>query len=739
MHTLSPLTSRATECLSHGACAVLIAIVLIHVARAAAGPPSLKTNLRDTDAAASLEIFQSTAEQLEARQMFPDFVRTHVDGRKSQRAAELAALRTPDDWRAAQQKTRQRLNQIFGEMPKKTPLNPRTVGRLDRDGYTLEKVIFESQPGYYVSGNLYVPKGRKFPLPGIVFPCGHSDEGKAYDMYQMSGSGFALKGCVVLVFDPIGQGERGEYWDLERQEHRVKRGVTHHHYVRQPALLADWTLTGSRLWDGIRAVDYLESRAEVDKNKLAAVGCSGGGQMGFYITAVDERIKVCALSHPGGSCEDSNLLGLGEEGQYKYEVQSLVAPRPIRLIGGRDSGQVPVYQKSLDHLLPFYHGLGVDPKRAELVVVPGIHSMDQNNREAAYEWLNQWFDKEIEGKPEGAIKAEKVEDVWCTEKGNTVASLGGETGQTLNAKRADALYQPDPNAARLRERVNRRIGLDVAPHRPTPKSSTHGALSIAGLAIEKLSYESEAGIMVPALLLKPAALKADARVYVFVSDHGKPRAAATDSLPFRLAHSGATVFAPDVRGTGETGPLPVTGMTRAEVSQITRTHDAAALLSAGFGRTTLGMRTLDVIRGLDFLAGQNLLRKRSVILVGEGPGGLWAVTAAGADSRVHGLVALGTLPSYKLLTHARHYEVKGYFEVPGALRDFDIPDLVRLASPKPQLWLEPVNALGRPLDAASATRLLGSPQNLQVKTTASGDTAEAVHEFAKRLRNDKNR
>lgn len=662
--------------------------------------------------------------------MFPEFVRTQVDAQKAKRAAELAALRTPDDWRAAQQKTRERLSKGFGEFPQRTPLNPRTVGKLERDGYTLEKVIFESQPGYYVSGNLYVPKGRQFPLPGIVFPCGHSDEGKAYDMYQMSGSGFALKGYVVLVFDPIGQGERGEYWDPERQEHRVRRGVAHHHYVRQPALLVDWTLTGSRMWDGIRAVDYLESRGEVDKQKLAAVGCSGGGQMGFYLTAVDERIKVCALSHPGGSCEDSNLLGLGEEGQYKYEFQSLVAPRPIRLIGGRDSGQVPVYQKSLDHLLPFYQGLGVDQKRAELVVVPGIHSMDQNNREAAYEWLNKWFGKEIEGKPEGAIKPEKIEDLWCAEKGNTVAALGGETGQTLNAKRADAIYRPEPDAARLKERVNRRIGLDVATDRATPKSTSHGTVSLANLAIEKLSYESEPGIVVPALLLKPAAPKTDAPVYVFVSDQGKPRTDATDSLPFRLAHSGALVFALDVRGTGETGPLPVAGLARTEFTQITRAHDGAALLSAGFGRTTLGMRTLDVIRGIDFLAGTNLLQKRDVIVVGEGLGGLWAVTAAGADPRVHGSVALGTLPSYKLLTHARLYEVKGYFEVPGALRDYDIPDLVRLASPKPQLWLDSVNALGRPLDAASAIRLLGSHHNFQVKTTASGDTSEAARHIA---------
>lgn len=731
------ITSRMTEWLRRSLCAVAVGLVAAagpHALRAANSRAALPTTTLDPT---SLDVYLSAEEQLTARQMFPEFVRTQVEAQKAKRAAELAALRTPADWRAAQEKTRQRLTQIFGELPQKTPLNARPVGKLERDGYTLEKVIFESQPGYYVSGNLYIPKGRKFPLPGIVFPCGHSDEGKAYDSYQMSGSGFALKGYVVLVFDPIGQGERGEYWDPATQQHLVKRGVAHHHYVRQPALLVDWTLTGSRLWDGIRAVDYLESRAEVDKNKLAAVGCSGGGQMAFYITAVDDRIKVCALSHPGGSCEDSNLLGLGEEGQYKYEVQSLVAPRPIRMIGGRDSGQVPVYQKSLDHLLPFYQGLGVDPKLAELVVVPGIHSMDQNNREAAYEWLNKFFGKESEGKPEGAIKAEKIEDVWCTEKGNTVASLGGETGQTLNAKRADAVYRPESNVARLRERINRRIGLEVPINRATPQSTSHGSVSNDGLVIEKLSYESEAGIVIPALLMKPTTLKADAPVYIFVSDQGKPRTTANNSLTFQLGQAGAIVFAIDVRGTGETGPLPVSGLAKAELTQITRAHAGAALLSAGFGRTTLGMRTLDVIRGLDFLAGKNLVQKRDVIVVGEGGGGLWAATAAANDDRIQGFVALGTLPSYKLLTHARIYEVKGYFEVPGALRDFDIPDLARLAAPKPQLWLDAVNALGRPLEVRNASSLLGSHRNFRVEKTAKGDASAAVHRFAMLLRREK--
>lgn len=681
-------------------------------------------------APAELDVFATAEEQAGARRTFVDVVQGQVNGLAARRKAELAALKTPEEWKSAQAKTRQRLNRIFGELPKKTPLKARTDGRLEREAYTIEKVIFESQPGYHITANLYIPKGRKLPLPGIVFPCGHSDTGKTYDPYQLSGSGFAVKGYVVLVFDPMGQGERSEYWDSDAKKHMVGLGVTQHHYVRQPALLVDWTLTGLRLWDGIRAVDYLESRPEVDKNKLAAVGCSGGGQMAWYVTAVDERIKVCAVSHPGGSCEDSNLLGLGEEGPFKYEVQSLVAPRPIRIIGGSESGQVPVYRKSFEDLKLFYAGLKADMNRCELVVVPGIHSMDQNNREAAYEWLNKWFDKAAEGKPEGAIKPEKAQDLWCTESGNTIASLDGETGQTLNAKRADAIYRREGNPVELTKRINRRIGLTMPAVSRPPQTTGLGTVKFPAVAVKKFTYESEEGMVVPAVLLTPEKIEAEMPVYIFASDKGKPRTFAASSIPVLLGQLGSVVLAIDVRGTGETGPPPPTpGTSAAAAARLSRDYDTAALQCAGLGRTTLAMRTWDVIRGIDLLEAQHQLVNRKLVVVGEGLGGLWAMLAAINDLRVSGVVAIGTLPSYKLLTHNRYYQVSGYFVVPGALRDFDIPDLARLASPKPQVWIDPVNALGRGLDQTGASALLGSHENLHVLTTANGAPADIVRHF----------
>lgn len=670
----------------------------------------------------SLDVFETSEDQFRGRKLFADYVSIRIDSLMSMRKSELAGLKNPAEWRARQKRTREQLPGFFGELPERTPLNARTAGKLDRMKYTIEKVIFESQPKYYVTANLYVPKGRKWPLPGVVVTCGHSDEAKAYDEYQMTCSGLALKGYVVLIIDPAGQGERSEYFDAVTKNDLISRSVNQHHYMGRPAFLADWTLSGLRTWDAVRAVDYLVSRPEVDKNKLASVGQSGGGQMAVLLTAIDERIKVCVASHPGGSMENTYLMG---QTFIDREILSLIPPRPIRILVGKDSGEEPNHRGKLEDMQLFFEGLGAGKQCGDMDVVPGIHSMNRSNREAAYEWLNKWFDKEAEGKAEALLAIEKTETLWCTKNGNTISSLGGETGQTLNAKRAEKIYKQEMDLTKLKERIAMRIGFTLPQNRKEPEVRSLETFNIEGISIEKLTYESEKGITIPTLLIKPKNVKPGTPVYIYISDKGKPHRYDNSLLPFLLANNGFIVLAIDVRGIGETSPTPpfvlnkVTGY-----NSLQWQHDVLAIQSAGFGCTTIGMRTFDVIRGIDFLKSRNDMKGRKIIVTGENLGGLWGLLASIYDSRVSGVVSVGTLPSYKLLITNQYYNVWGYFWVPGALRDFDIPDLARLVSPKPQVWIDPVNALGEKLSSADANSVIGSHKNLRIitsdKKTSSG-------------------
>lgn len=675
----------------------------------------------------TLEVFEDTEEKLKARQSLPNFVNSKVDSLMEVRRTELSHLKSPAEWRAAQQKTRDRLDQFFGKFPQKTPLNVKITGKIDREQYTIEKLIFESQPGYYVTANCYVPKKRKFPLPGVLFTCGHSDNGKGDLLYQSTCLGLVLKGYVVLAIDPIGQGERIEYFDEQSKKQSVPGSVSQHYYLGRPSFLVNWTLSGLRTWDAIRAVDYLVTRPEVDTSKLAAVGNSGGGMMALLITAVDKRIKVCAAGHPGGQMEKNYLPG---QNLIDRQILSLIAPRPVRIIVGDRSGEEVPHRKKVEDMQLFFEGLGYKKDRAELLLVDGVHDMKLPKREAVYEWLNKWFGKEEEGKKEPAINTEDIRNLWATKSGLTLVSLGGETGQTLNQKRLKTIYKPERDIKKLKERVAKRIGLSLDEKRPELQVHSIETIRNGNISVEKLTYQSEPGIIVPALLIKPQKVAPGSPVYIYASDRGKPRGFNDTDMPFVLAKNGFIVLAVDVRGVGETNPtgtlpLPEKYSTCTPFQWI---HDCLAIQSPGFGRTMLAMRSFDVIRGVDYINSRKDFKGKKIVAIGDGLGGLWALLSAIYDPQIDGVVTSGTLSSYKLLITNKYYDVSSdYFWVPGALCDFDIPDLARLAAPKPQIWISPIDGLGKKLSFSAAASIIGTNKNMRISSSIAKSSVEILN------------
>ena len=168
---------------------------------------------------------------------------------------------------------REAIRECFGPEPARTDLNPRVTGVVERDAYTIEKIIFESRPDFPVTANLYIPKNVEFPRPGVVGTCGHTSNGKAG--YQEFSQGLARLGYVCLTYDPIGQGERLQYVNDELKSW-VGVGVREHLYAGNQQFLAGEFLGMWRAWDGIRALDYLLTREEVDPRHVGVTGNSGG-------------------------------------------------------------------------------------------------------------------------------------------------------------------------------------------------------------------------------------------------------------------------------------------------------------------------------------------------------------------------------------------------------------------------------------------------------------------------------
>jgi len=212
------------------------------------------------------------------------------------------ALKTPEEIAARRAELREKMIAAVGGFPERTPLNPRTYAKFERDGYTIENVVFESRPAHYVTAQLFQPTDPSFkrPLPGVLISCGHTSTGKDATFYQRAALIAAKHGFAALIFDPVDQGERQQLPGSKMKSvgGHVNSGLRAH--------LIGWSTAQFRLWDGIRALDYLASRPEVDSKRLAVTGMSGGGTMSAYLNAVDWRYSAAS---PAGYLTSLRILG----------------------------------------------------------------------------------------------------------------------------------------------------------------------------------------------------------------------------------------------------------------------------------------------------------------------------------------------------------------------------------------------------------------------------------------------
>ena len=373
------------------------------------------------------------------RQRFPrmvqewyvDRVRKVLDAAKKRRAG----LQNETDARAYLQEVRRKIALCFGPKPKKTPLRPRITKRIERDAYVIENVIFESRPNFLVSANLYLPRGKKGPFPGVVGTCGHSFNGKAAEAYQSYAQGLARLGYVVLIFDPIGQGERIQYLD-ENFKPTVGGGVRDHLMAGNQQYLVGEFIGSWRAWDGIRALDYLLTRPEVDKRHIGVTGNSGGGTMTTWLCGVERRWTMAApscfvtsmlrnleneLPQDTEQCPPRAL----ELGLDHLDFLAAMAPKPVIILAKeKDFFDVRGSEEAYAELRSLYRLLG-RPDHIGFFAGPGPHGYSQDNREAMYRWFNR-FTGASDAKTEPPITLEPDDVLYAAPSGQ-VARLGSRT------------------------------------------------------------------------------------------------------------------------------------------------------------------------------------------------------------------------------------------------------------------------------------------------------------------------
>jgi len=268
----------------------------------------------------------------------------------AQRKAEIAKLNSLSSWQQRQQLINKTLLEIVGPFPAKTPLNAKITRIVDKDSFKVEHVVFESQPGFFVTSSIYLPAPqavlkplRRRKLPAVIYCSGHSALGYRDDAYQHVILNLVKKGFIVFAFDPVGQGERLEYYNPMTKKSKVGGPTIEHSYPGTQAFITGSSQARYMIWDGIRAVDYLLTRKEVDPLRIGITGRSGGGTQTAYIAAMDDRIYAAApecyitnfrrlIQTIGINDAEQNLFNEIKKGIDHPDLLTVRAPKPTLFI-----------------------------------------------------------------------------------------------------------------------------------------------------------------------------------------------------------------------------------------------------------------------------------------------------------------------------------------------------------------------------------------------------------------------
>src|SRR5450759_3655354 len=313
----------------------------------------------------------------------------------AQRSVKITRLNSLSDWQQRQKWISETLLDIVGPFPVKTSLNAKITRIIDKESYKVEHIVYESQPGFFVTSSLFIPKGLKknSKSPSVIYCSGHSDNGYRSEVYQQVIMNLVRKGFIVFAFDPVGQGERSEYYDPDTRKSIVGGPDKEHSYSGTQAFIVGSSQARYMIWDGIRAVDYLLSRKEVDPARIGITGRSGGGTQSAYIAAMDDRIYAAApecyitnftrlLETIGNQDAEQNLFNEIIRGIDHADLLLVRAPQPALMITTtRDMFSIQGAIETEKEVKGIYKTYG-KPDNFSRVEDDSPHASTKKNREA---------------------------------------------------------------------------------------------------------------------------------------------------------------------------------------------------------------------------------------------------------------------------------------------------------------------------------------------------------------------
>jgi cephalosporin-C deacetylase-like acetyl esterase len=605
----------------------------------------------------------------------------------------IAAIRTQADEDRRKAMVREKLTGLIGGLPSYSgALHARVTGRLESDTHTIEKILFESLPGFYVTANLYRPNkpGR---YPAVLVPSGHTQEGKPET--QVVCANLAAKGFIALAYDPIGQGEREQTY-LPQLGRALSGGAGNEHLeLGARNILIGQSVARYFIFDAKRAVDYLVSRPDVDPDRIAVTGCSGGGAITIYVGVFEPRVKAAA---PGccinsfrtlftGPTTDSEMsfptfLASGLDTADFFEA---AAPLPWLVMATtedyfRPEGARAVYTEARRWYEVYDAG-----DRIRFFVGPGPHGTPRESREEIYRWMIRWLAGGKGDPTDRPVKLYTNLELQVTKTGNVDGEPGSRKLYQIIADEFHARKQKLGVPELMSEL--RRLGVPSNGHAPSATTTTK--MEDTDFRVEEIRFESEPGVPVSARLYLP---KTDGRkpAVVMLEEKRLPvplyvqLTQSTRAIAEALVRSGRIVMEVDPRDSSGANEG------RAFVGNWV-TNERAELV----GRNLPAMRAHDLLVAVDMLAARPDVDAGTIRGYARGVKGVWLLVAAAVDHRL-GKIWLDRTPS----SFAAAIEgplTNHLFDalIPRFALHWDLQDLVAAIGPSRVLWTDPTNWMNR--------------------------------------------
>jgi len=706
--------------------------------------------------AENLDVFQQWVKWNNPGNMLLSMLTREAAMLYDRRSAEVALIKTAQEWKERQKLAEGKLSDIIGPFPEKTPLNAKIISVIQKDGYRIEKIVYESFPGSYVTGILYVPEKVKGKVPAILNVIGHNQESFRNELYQVINYNLVMKGIMVFAIDPPGQGEHVQNFDTKVNFSSVGYSVVEHNYFGNYAFLSGYSCAKYFIWDGIRAIDYLVSRKDVDPERIGMTGWSGGGTVTNFVAALDNRVKVAipcswantnkrlletkAASDAEPTLYHSFKMGIGVE-----DLIELRAPKPTMLVFvSRDEYlSLQGARETYSEAKKAFTALGAADNLI-LLEDDSKHWLTPKIRLAMYTFFMKNFN--LKGDP-SEIEAEVLprEQLNVTPTGQIATYLGGDMIFDVNRKLAEqqlnrlgrARMEDHDHLLNVKAKALQLSGYEDFTG-DNNKFFINGRYQRNGYTMGKYAIEVNDDYAIPVLLFIPDDGKEKYPALIWLNPEGK----SADALPGgeieKIVMKGYVVAAVDPLGIGEVK----------NTAGREHTDSYTALLT---GRSIPGIRAANIVRVADALSAVPAVDPGRIGALGIDELCIPLIFAASFSNKLQNIVLSGSPASYSSVALNRDYrlgftvrENGGYWHpyevdftwgVGGALTAFDLPDLIATIAPRKVLISGMKNQLMQAADKqlvdketdypVSVYRSLNASDNLRI-IPAGSDFSEMV-------------